>query len=745
MTSKKSSSDFAGLFTLMRENLKRRLWPIALSILGCLFALPIYTLLNIGSFQEDLALLLTTLPEVQAQFFGNILSFANIPVLLLSAGLALVNGLQGMLYLHSRVKGDMYGALPVKRVSLFDAAYVNGILIFAIPYLAAHLLSAGIGASRGFVTGGTFAYGLLCALIVIVFYTCMYTLVVLASVGTGNTVVALMGAFVLTIGGLVYGTLLYICRTVFFVTYYEPGHYSFLKEFAFTSPFAALGTIISSENRLMKDFTILETLGIPGDVAATTIVYLIVTVILYILCRKLIMKRPSEAAGKAIAFPASKPFIKVFLLIPAALFGALAFRTITNGKMSWFVFGFFGGLLITHAVAEIIFEFDFKACFKRPVSLCAGAGIAAVIALCFIFDVFGYDSYLPRADQVASVGLSVNGLQSRLEYGMDTADLGLDMFRYYPSNFEVRMERMALSDSEAVQKLAGSGIENAKSLRMDMILHAGNTEFTPPVTYEDSALYDELATYGTTYYHYRMNNGREIYRQYLVNYCDEEMLSALSEIYAEDAFKEAVFPELTAKNDTIGTLYYEDPRNSIPFDETPQQIDNILDTYRSELRAQTLESLKEEYPVGCLVSRVYNQEYHYYDSQYYMYIYPSFEKTIALLEQAGFSPLTTYESDEVEQIDAYCYMDDYSMNATFEEKDEIREIMPHVIYDEYYSMNWILQEDQLKQTEPVVYLDAYYRNGNNSGSSRTYFMVSYRIRNGECPPFVMEVLEESKE
>ena len=83
------------------------------------------------------------------------------------------------------------------------------------------------------------------------------------------------------------------------------------------------------------------------------------------------------------------------------------------------------------------------------------------------------------------------------------------------------------------------------------------------------------------------------------------------------------------------------------------------------------------------------------------------------------------------------------MNATFEEKDEIREIMPHVIYDEYYSMNWILQENQLLQTEPVVYLDAYYRNGNNSGSSRTYFMVSYRIRNGECPPFVMEALEKS--
>ena len=116
----------------------------------------------------------------------------------------------------------------------------------------------------------------------------------------------------------------------------------------------------------------------------------VITVLAVVLYRK----RPSEAAGRAMAFGISKPVIKTFIVVPSALLGSLMLQSMMR-KDTWSLFGLVCGLLLSYCVIEIIYNFDFRKLFahKRQLALCA---ILSAAALAFFrFDLSGYDSYLP--------------------------------------------------------------------------------------------------------------------------------------------------------------------------------------------------------------------------------------------------------------------------------------------------------------------------------------------------------------
>lgn len=76
--------------------------------------------------------------------------------------------------------------------------------------------------------------------------------------------------------------------------------------------------------------------------------------------------RPSEAAGRAMAFPISETLCKLALTVPLALGGGLFFKSLsyTSGT-AWFYFGtvllwFVGCIFI-----EVVFAFDFRNALSR--------------------------------------------------------------------------------------------------------------------------------------------------------------------------------------------------------------------------------------------------------------------------------------------------------------------------------------------------------------------------------------------
>ena len=719
----------------MKENIKRRLWTVALSVLGCVFALPVYgALMSNMWMQRMISGWGTTAEDIRLSYFEQIMSLGNVPVMVIICGLGLVNGIQGMMYLHSRVQLDVYGALPVKRTKLFDACYLNGILIFAVPCIVMHAVTVlfvkpGI---NGLVTGPMYLYGAVSLLIMIVFYIAVYSLVVLAAVMTGNTVVAIMGAGVFTLFGTFYYAVLCMLRQTFFLTWYEG--YSLTpasRIAAYTSPVSALLYMLeeSSDQVLNK-----RTVALGRDILILTVIYLAVSVILYLICRRLAAIRPSESAGKAMAFKKTRPFIKVFIILPTALSAALIFFEISSTRAGWYIFGLAAGLVIAHAVIEIIYEFDFKACVRSLGSLIAAAALAAAVSAVFIFDLFGYDTYIPGPDRVSSAGFASEGIHGGLEY--NTAVIEPESFtREYGwiSSADFRLEKMELKGEElkALNVIAGQGTEWMRQWRLKRIFgdHLGT-----------EAEGEENGYYFYSYVHYRLTNGKDVYRSYPINYRDNEILEAFAKLYASKDYKEAVYPELLRENDEIGELCYTNgAMRDKPVDS---ERDRLLDTYRSELYAMDCETLKNEYPLGQLISRVYDAEGRYLDNQFYMFIYPSMTGTVEILKELGADPDMMYDSGNIGHIDVYRYTENEDMNAAFEDAGEIKQIMDSAVYEEYYYLNCALHEPGYEDNGSYS-IEAYYKDEPDMFSYSGYYSTSFIFDpDKEIPGFVIERMKE---
>ncbi len=705
-------------------------------MLGCIFALPVYAALMSNIWTERMTGIWgTTEEEIRLSYFCDVMSLGNVPVMLVICGLALVNGIQGMMYLHSRMQLDVYGALPVRRTKLFNACYLNGILIFALPYIVMYWLTVlfvkpGI---RGLVTGPMLLYGAASVLIVIVFYTAIYSLVVLAAVLTGNTVVAIMGAGVLTLFGSLYYGVHYWFRQTFFASWYEGYSYQSPTEIlAYTSPVSALVLLVEETAKLIyKESGV----GFGEGILKYTAIYLAVSVILYLICRRLVAIRPSEAAGRAMAFKKTKPFIKVFITLPAALMAAMLFFDISSSKAGWYIFGLAAGLVIAHAVTEIIYEFDFKACIRGLGSLAVTAVLAAAVSAVYIFDLCGYDTYIPETEKVSSAGFAAEGIHSRLDYNTAQIEPGsFDADYGWISPADYRLEKMELKgdDIDTLKVIAKQGTEWMRNRRLERIFSDQSG---------DERDNEESGKYSYSYIHYRLKNGRDVYRCYPVNYRDNEVLEAFAKLYAAKEYKEAVYPELLRDNSDFGELYFT---SLSARDETvDSERERLLEAYKTELYATDWETLKNEYPLGQLISKVFDAEGRFMDNQFYMYIYPSMTKTIGILKELGIDPDMVYDSAGIGHIDIYHYTEQEDVSAAFDDPDEIKQIMDSAVYEEYYYLNSALH-DSGNENNTSYNIDAYYMDSQNAYSYGGYYSNSYIFDpDKEIPEFVMERLGES--
>ena len=113
---------------------------------------------------------------------------------------AVVCGISGFAYLHSRKKTDFYHAIPVKRERLFTAVYLNGVLYTAVPYLISLLISSLMIQVKA---GQIFPWGevLKTYCIHMSFFLLMYTVVIAAALMTGNTIVNVLGSAVFFLWG----------------------------------------------------------------------------------------------------------------------------------------------------------------------------------------------------------------------------------------------------------------------------------------------------------------------------------------------------------------------------------------------------------------------------------------------------------------------------------------------------------------------------------------------------------------
>ena len=128
MTSKNLS------FKLMAEDLKRRVWTIALTVLALIFAQIFPIAVKCSEYAEQAGKWNESTREYMET---NILSLLKVNPMAAAVliGAAVLWAVTSFCYLHNSKKVDFYHSIPVKRHVLYIANYLNGIWVTAAVYL----------------------------------------------------------------------------------------------------------------------------------------------------------------------------------------------------------------------------------------------------------------------------------------------------------------------------------------------------------------------------------------------------------------------------------------------------------------------------------------------------------------------------------------------------------------------------------------------------------------------------------
>ena len=616
-------------FKYMKENTKQRIWNLALVLLLCFFAFPVTTALwSSTAFRpENLnSSLPADLARTQAQrdFTRDMLRMYSMKGGALAFMLtiaAVVLAASGFAYLHSKKKTDFYHSLPIRREMLYAVTCLNGFLYMAVAYLGFLTIAAVMIR----VKGVPFDWGSLYLASVehLCFFALVYMTAILSMLLTGNLVVGLLGTGVLFSWGPV------ICMTIsaYFSEYFTTfsGDDSFLLALSErTSPVAwYVKACMSSQ---------------PGRMALWA---MLAAAVLFLLGMLLYRRRPSEAAGHAMAFPITEPIIRFLIAVPSSLLLGAMFHSMMY-EDGWTVFGLVCGLLLVSCIIEIIYHFDFKSLFAHKRQLLVSAVFVGVVFAIFRFDLFGYDRYLPATEKLASGGIysdlldpdATSQYHSTVEYTEGWYGVTFDAM---PSS--TLADEMQISDDQGLELLhtiAAQGVHDAAEDR-DRFLRGHGRSY-------DVEEGDEAFRNVTIAWHLR--NGRTVYRSYRVNVSG--VRAALEAVYNLDAYKTAMYPVLSLTADDVAGINYkeEDECSHVKLAGADVKA-ALLAAYQEELKALTSETRAHEMPIAEIQFKTNEQQaliqklrdeggnYTLFNHYYYYPIYPSFTKTIALLRACG--------------------------------------------------------------------------------------------------------------
>lgn len=618
----------------LKENMKRRIWVLAVFLLYFFFAYPVGAAFVIQEYQNRMGGMELTsdlLTNMRSDFIE--MNGVNELMLLAVLLMAFISAVQGFSYLYKRAKVDMYHSLPVPKAGRFCSIYCNGIVIFVVPYLVGILLSLLVWT----VMAGSPDVVMLTSILLsflknLLYYLCIYHVIIAAVLLTGNVVITFFAAVILLFYESILKLMIQAYQMCFFDTAFIMGEG---VEVGFFSPIT----------------NYVEWLETSGGMSA--VYFLFLTILAGIISYFLYLNRREDACGKTLAFPVTIPFVKLMLNIPFVLLIGILFYQLSGENIGFAVFGLVIGVLLGHGILEVICSLDLRAVFSHRKLFVISAVASIGLFLIGYLDLTGYDAYVPDVSRLESVALSVESYGSEPYY--DKQSKQFESGRY--GGMEYAFQNMYLTDLTDLQSV----------LELAKLPHK-------KIYDEDSIAY---------YVKYRLKSGKEKVRKILVS--AEESSTILDQIYDSQVFKEGglqLYDDSIFSNlDGIKTTYY-DGITSYPLPDGG--FEEIRQAYLSDYTALTYEEVKEETPCGQLILDAGNtklvgengrRSYHNLEFP----VYPSFAKTAAYLQQFEINPIFEIKPEEVSSITVYdvwnTSRDWTDKKVTYEDFLEIREIL----------------------------------------------------------------------
>lgn len=405
MTSKNFSSK-----GLLGNSMRRNLWALVLSGVGFFLSLLLPALMTMQNALEQRVLDLKELSQANVELnwqnamnnAASMLSGGNLFVKIVFIVLAVVCGVAMFAYLHSRQKVDFYHSLPISRTRLFANNFLTGIVCTFSTYLVMLAITVGCAYAMGCgeaVRWDEIGGAVLCNLIV---FLLIYALTVLTTVICGNTIITLLLLAWVFFSPMLVRVLQFCLFDKFYDTFTANAGQlvGAIRLTPVVQYFVLHGTHYIGEHVM----GVLQ----PGESALGLLIgYLIAAAVVTALALFLFRIRKSERAGTALAFTPTKLPIKVYMCLVMGVAFGWVFGMIAGNF--WFWPGLVVGTVLFHWIVEVIYAFDFRAIFARPLHLLAILVVLVAGMLAMQFDVTGYDTWLPDRDDLTAVDISGSG------------------------------------------------------------------------------------------------------------------------------------------------------------------------------------------------------------------------------------------------------------------------------------------------------------------------------------------------
>lgn len=569
-----------------RNKTRGQLWiPIFLAI-GFFFAFPLAELMALGNWAnhgftaEELLRNYIHIWNSDLMISGGVVTFAA----------ALINAVNGFWYLYSAGKVDFYHCLPVKRSRMFWKKMIDGIVYFFAPYVVMEFLAVCIGAMRGYFSLMLMELAMKNLLWHTLMYLMVYFSVVLAISITGNLLMgALMTAMFLLYGPIL-GNIIEGGKLLFFSTASGLYRGNFLFENAgfYFSP-VTLGVVSSGKYGSAGGY-LLQAAAVGTLAAAAFFAY---------------TRRPMEAAGKSMVYKFVAVLVEFMIVIPAGLGFGMILREMSGAanKEFWWILGLVSGTILTHGMLQVIYHLDFRRFFAARIQfLIAGACVAAG-ALIFQFDLLGYDSYIPKYENLKSIAIDWKNLSGRESANVEMTEIN--------GKYQIKDDFCEIGRGQEEYGLLKAILENQEG-RSD-----GN--------------------YSPMHVEYTGKFGRKSSRQYYVT--TEEIRKVLESCYENGNLKEDkyFFLQMDPKNlRKVEGTFADNASYSILQGET-RKLEELVEALRKDVEEADADAflgvptalLEMEYQTAFLDGQ---KESWWFN----IYIYPEYERTLAILKETGY-------------------------------------------------------------------------------------------------------------
>lgn len=540
-------------------------------------------------------------------------------------------------YMHSRKESDFYDSMPIRKekwfLNLFAASVGLFMTLVTITYAIELAIISGVGYGSKEIFLCMF-WNLICT--IGSFLVCWVT-TALTMVVTGHSIIAFLGFGIFaSYIPLIIGYLFPVYANTFFDTYV----YKRLPSvYYYFSP-------ISLAYKATHNYSFWNINEHWTYIIGCYVFTLIVGLVAYLL----FLRRPSEAAGRAMAFEKINSWIRVLLVIPLALYAGLLLNEITSvGSTAWLIFGVIFASCLLHGVIEAIFQFDIKGLVSKKRQLLFTVLFCLAFVFVFWADVFQFDNYVPDAQNIKTVKIDTYLFDDNGKYFDDLTD-----------------------------GLSGEYVEDVLNVIKDIREH---------MEASDSEDYIYTNDFTVTY---ELKNGTTRQRRY--PYYGNEFPKSLDTLSATEEFKNdfCILYHLDKVN--ISSVSVFNGMESFVLNLTKEQIKEFSKIYLDEYTKLTLtESLSKEALYKLIISYPFEERDYNVTAEYK--IYANFDNTLAYLKK--YNIVSFHESQNIKLENMEIHSDKYQKEGHQYVSDEqkLNELKEHMLLGEFLYHNYEREED----------------------------------------------------